>query len=85
MFALKQPQGQDPAEVYKIANLTDMVAEPNPLENIDTDGDGVNDALDYWYNDNLEVITKEELDCTPTKFVKYFCCCMGYNQVRNNT
>ena len=58
----KTVTGQDPAEVYKIANLTDMVAEPNPLENIDTDGDGVNDALDYWYNDNLEVITKEELD-----------------------
>lgn len=61
----KTATGQDPAEVYKIANLTDMVAEPNPLENIDTDGDGVNDALDYWYNDNVEVITKEELDALP--------------------
>jgi hypothetical protein len=58
----KTVAGQDPAEVYKIANLTDMVAEPNPLENVDSDNDGVSDAVDYWYFDELETYTKEDLD-----------------------
>ena len=58
----KTVEGQDAAEVYKIANLTDMVAEPNPLENVDSDNDGVSDAVDYWYFDELETYTKEDLD-----------------------